>query len=77
MSLNPQKVGVLVECVVCHQRKQPRGRSSPHELYLCDQDCHGYEQAPHVGSLWPNESEADFGYPVGDVGTRLQATDEP
>lgn len=71
--LNPNKVGVSVECTVCGLRKKPRGRSAPLEMAnsLCDHECPGYDQPPYAGSLWPRESEADFGYPVGDDGTRL------
>jgi hypothetical protein len=69
--LNPNKVGVAVHCATCGQRKAPIGRSVPDVLYLCDRDCPGYTQEPCVGSLWPGESEADFGYPVGEVGTRI------
>jgi len=36
----------------------------------CDRDCAGYYEAPHVGSLWPGETDADFGYPCGDDGTK-------
>ena len=32
-------------------------------------DCPGYRQAPYPGSLWPNETSDDFGYPVGADGT--------
>lgn len=74
-SLNPNKVGIAVECVVCHRRKTPRGRSAPLEMAnsLCDHGCPGYDQEPRAGSLWPGESEADFGYPVGNDGSRVQA----
>jgi len=63
------KVGVVVYCLECHRMKQPRGRSAPMGPIYCDSDCDGYEQDPQVGSLWPNETEEDFGYPVGDIGT--------
>lgn len=69
-TLNPLKCGVKVECAICHRTKAPRGRSAPAELRMCDDDCPGHGQAPYVGSLWPGESEADFGYPVGEVGVR-------
>jgi hypothetical protein len=32
--------------------------------------CVGYSQDPQVGDLWPGETEADFGYPIGPNGTR-------
>jgi hypothetical protein len=73
-TLNPNKVGVAVTCTVCHQRKAPRGRSVPTVMYLCDRDCSGYEREPFAGSLWPGESEADFGFPVGEVGTERRDT---
>ena len=63
--------GVHVVCVVCDRTKKPRGRSAPMGLSMCDDDCPGYWQEPHVGSLWWSESEAEFGYPVGDVGIRV------
>lgn len=71
-ALNPRKVGIHIECVVCHQTKTPNGRSAPLMVALCDRNCPGYLQEPRVGSLWPNESEADFGYPVADVGTEIR-----
>ncbi len=71
-ALNPRKVGVAVECVVCRNTKAPIGRSIPLGLHMCDDDCAGYRLAPHVGSLWPQESEADFGYPVQNAGTEIQ-----
>lgn len=68
--LSKTKVGVDVECAICGKRKKPVGRSAPVELYMCNSECKGYYEDPHVGSLWPNESEYDFGYPVGIIGTR-------
>jgi len=70
--LNPRKIGVAVECTTCKQRKAPRGRSAPLGLHLCTlMTCDGYDQEPLPGSLWPGESEADFGYKVGDAGTKV------
>lgn len=63
------KRGVYVECAVCKHQKQPIGRSAPLQGCYCDDECDGYRQAPHVGSLWPGETDADFGYPCGDAGT--------
>jgi hypothetical protein len=63
------KVGIRVECATCGQMKQPIGRSAPMEGYYCDWECSGYREPPHVGSLWPGETDEDFGYPCGDVGT--------
>lgn len=70
MELSKTKVGVGVECLVCGQRKAPVGRSAPLAMYLCNHECIGYYEEPLVGSLWPGESEYDFGYPVGINGTR-------
>jgi hypothetical protein len=63
------RVGIAVTCTVCGFRKKPRGRSAPLGMAHCADDCPGYEQEPHVGSLWPGETEAEFGYPVSVVGT--------
>lgn len=70
-TLNALKVGISVECVECHRRKKPVGRSAPLEMAngLCDLDCDGYGRPPFAGSLWPGESEKEFGYPVADEGT--------
>lgn len=73
MSLNPKKIGVAVTCKTCKRTKQPIGRSAPLGAYMCDDECPGYRQSPKSGSLWPGESEADFGYPVCDCcGVRVQ-----
>lgn len=69
--LNPYKVGIGVQCSVCHHMKQPRGRSAPLDYPYCNWQCSGYELDPQIGSLWPRESEADFGFPVGDLGVRI------
>jgi len=66
----PTKVGVLVVCAVCGAQKSPIGRSAPIVGHYCDRDCPGYRSEPFVGSLWPGETDADFGYPCGDDGTR-------
>jgi hypothetical protein len=63
------RVGVVVECTVCGQRKSPRGRSAPLGSYLCDWQCDGYDKDPQVGDLWPRETEEEFGYPVSANGT--------
>ena len=75
MSLNGDKHGVTVRCSVCHMMKKPIGRSAPLEMWggFCDDDCPGYRLEPRPGSLWPHETELDFGYPVGDDGTNLAA----
>ena len=69
--LSTTKRGIVVDCLTCGLRKKPIGRSAPLGMLngLCDHECHGYSNAPHAGSLWPGESEADFGYPVSSVGT--------
>lgn len=61
------KVGIASYCSVCGLRKNPIGRSAPLEMAnsLCDFECEGYRQDPLPGSLWPGETEKDFGYPVG------------
>lgn len=64
-----QRVGVRVICVVCCLQKKPRGRSAPAGIPYCDDDCRGYDALPNVGSLWPGETEGEFGHPVADWGT--------
>lgn len=64
------KVGICVECKVCGQMKKPFGRSAPMGTCYCDDECKGYCQEPYPGSLWPGESEDDFGYPVSPNGTK-------
>lgn len=61
------KVGVAVYCTVCNLRKKPIGRSAPLETAnsLCDHECPGYYEDPKPGSLWPGETEEQFGYSVG------------
>ncbi len=74
--LNPKRVGVRVTCDVCGQQKKPVGRSaSPIPMY-CNDGCWGYRQEPHVGSLWPGESEMEFGYPVQLAGTRIETEEQ-
>ena len=74
MNLRADVVGVAVECAVCGQMKKPVGRSAPMGPCFCDGDCAGYLQSPRSGSLWPGESEADFGYRVSNVGTSAEET---
>ena len=64
------KVGIAVQCKVCGLTKQPRGRSAPLGLNLCESECPGYYESPLVGDLWPGETEEDFGYPVLAWGTK-------
>ena len=58
------EVGEAVDCVVCHRRKKPRGRSAPLEMAnsLCDGDCVGYNLDPEPSDLWPRETREEFGY---------------
>lgn len=63
-ALRADYYGYTVKCTVCQCIKKPWGRSAPAESYLCDSDCPGYHDEPLPSNLWPNESEADFGYPV-------------
>lgn len=63
------RVGVLVRCVECGEAKKPIWRSAPLEASYCDDDCEGYRKPPYAGSLWPGETEAEFGYPISDNGT--------
>jgi hypothetical protein len=64
------KVGVHITCVICGLQKQPRGRSAPLGARYCNDECPGYDALPNVGSLWPGETEEEFGYPVSSNGTR-------
>jgi hypothetical protein len=68
------KVGISVECTKCGLPKKPIGRSGPLARVLCDDDCEGYRQPPFVGSLWPGETEKQFGYPVSSNGTREESS---
>jgi hypothetical protein len=59
-----REVGKAVDCVVCHRRKKPIGRSAPLEMAnsLCDFECEGYMQDPQPGDLWPGETREEFGF---------------
>jgi len=70
--LNPLKIGIRVTCAVCGNQKAPRGRSASPVACYCNDGCPGYRKEPFVGSLWPNESETDFGFPVESAGTRIK-----
>lgn len=63
------RVGVVVRCAVCGDMKKPIGRSGPLGASYCDDDCDGYRKEPYPGSLWPGETEEEFGFPVGSHGT--------
>lgn len=67
--VEPTKRGVRAWCTTCSNPKQPVGRSAPLEASYCTRECSGYDKEPRVGSLWPGETDADFGYPCSDVGT--------
>ena len=62
--MSDQEVGKAVDCAVCGRRKKPIGRSAPMEMAnsLCDPDCEGYYKDPKPGSLWPGETQEEFGY---------------
>jgi len=64
------KVGIEVECVVCHRRKAPHGRSVPYELGLCNHECPGYDKEPLPGCLWPGETEESFPFSICRNATR-------
>ena len=66
------KVGIAVDCTVCGLRKKPIGRSVPLWMArsLCDWPCPGYYEAPLSGSLFPGETEEEFGYYVGPHGVK-------
>jgi hypothetical protein len=64
------RVGIPVKCTVCGRVKKPIGRFGGLNSSHCDGDCPGYRKQPYPGSLWPNETEDDFGYSVGDDGTK-------
>lgn len=70
-SLDPRKVGIAIDCKICGWRKKPVGRSEPIGVTMCDSDCLGYYEDPRPGSLWPSETEVDFGYFVGTDGTQI------
>jgi hypothetical protein len=66
------KIGIYIACAHCGRQKCPRGRSAPAVMVMCDGSgrCPGYDREPHVGDLWPGETELDFGYPVRSQGTK-------
>ena len=69
--LSKSKAGVRVTCGTCGLVKKPVGRDASWASAnaYCDHECSGYWVDPPCGSLWPGESEYDFGYNVGDAGT--------
>ncbi len=56
--------GYRSDCKTCGRSKQPQGRSTPWEMYMCNFECKGYYEEPLPSNLWPGESEFDFGYKV-------------
>ena len=78
--LRSDVIGLAIECAVCGNMKKPVGRSGPMGVSYCtppwpgEHGCPGYYEAPRPGSLWPGESEADFGYPVQNDGTTAEVT---
>jgi len=70
-------IGTAVNCTVCGLRKKPRGRSAPLEMAnsLCDHECPGYGLDPQVGQLWPDETSADFGWPIRAYGSDIEAVE--
>lgn len=64
-------IGTGVNCLTCGHRKKPRGRSAPMGMMMCDSECPGYYESPHVGQLWPNETSEDFGYPISAFGSDI------
>ena len=71
-ALDQTKIGVEVKCDACGRTKAPIGRSVPMGMSMCDDDCAGYRQGVRSGSLWPGESEAEFGYPAGSDGVEYR-----
>lgn len=64
------RVGISVTCAFCGNTKAPIGRSTPMGATYCHPtECSAYYLDPMPGSLWPGETEEDFGYPVGPNGT--------
>lgn len=77
MPLSQTKSGKRVNCSMCGKEKAPMGRSV--SAYTAANYCHpygdcdGYALQPYMGSLWPGETEAEFGYMVGTRGTTEEA----
>jgi len=74
MAEKMERVGIVVRCVTCHRMKKPVGRSSALQDAGCNDECEGYRQAPYPGSLWPGETENEFGFSISDDGTELRAS---
>jgi hypothetical protein len=63
------KIGIAVTCTVCGATKKPVGRAAPLGFHYCELECPGYHAEPLPGSLWPGETDAEFGFPCGDNAT--------
>ena len=63
------RIGIAVTCTECQRHKKPLGRDAPPNSELCSYDCPGYRSEPFPGSLWPGETEYEFGYPISDDAT--------
>lgn len=73
----PFKIGISVVCTLCNNRKQPHGRSAPMDSMYCDShSCDSYYDEPKPGCLWPDETDADFGYESCDHATRPMTQQE-
>ena len=70
--LSKKKCGISVYCEVCGNQKKPFGRDAPITSSYCMYDCTGYHKEPLPGSLWPGESEFDFGFAVGEQGVETE-----
>ncbi len=79
-----KRIGVSVTCATCGLQKQPRGRSAPMGMTMCNPKspynayagCDGYWREPLVGDLWPRETEMDWGYRFTHDGTREMTEQE-
>ena len=72
-ALSPKKFGVAVYCTVCGAMKNPIGRDGGYWGNYCSMECPGYNKPPYAGSLWPGESEEEFGYPAGMSGVEVRS----
>ena len=65
------RVGIRVQCGTCGLTKAPIGRSISIGRAMCQGDtCRDYYCDPQPGSLWPGETEEEFGFPVSADGTK-------
>jgi len=56
----------------------PGGRDIPAVIAdsYCTADCTGYLDEPRPGSLWPGETDEDYGFPCGTNATREMTSAE-